>query len=136
MPSPDRRTRRRDRPGEHGAVATELAVLMPLLILLVLIPVQIGLWWHAAQAAQTAAEEGLDAAQVSTGTATDGHAAVQSILGQAGNLDHVSIDIQRGTDTVTVTVTGQLGFSIFPGSWTVNANAAGPVERFVPPDTP
>ena len=47
---------------ERGAAATELAVLMPVLIMLVLIPVQVGLWWHAKQAAETAADEALDAA--------------------------------------------------------------------------
>ena len=136
MRRPNRRTARRNRLGESGAVATELAVIMPVLILLALIPVQIGLWWHASQAAQTAAEEGLDAAQVQTGTAADGQAAVRSILGQAGNLSNVTVNVDRGTETVSVSVTGTLAFSIFPGAWSVNANATGPVERFTPPDTP
>ncbi len=116
---------------ERGAVATELAVLMPVLILLTLVPVQVGLWWHAKQAAQVAVEEALDAAQTVNGTTADGTTGAQAILGQAGNLSNASIEVDRGTETVTVTIHGDLGFSIFPGAWSVTAHAEGPVERFV-----
>lgn len=116
---------------ERGAVATELAVLMPVLILLVLLPVQVGLWWHAKQAASVAAEEALDAAQVATAGTAEGHAGAQAILAQAGNLNNVTVNIDRTAEQVTVTVNGDLGFSIFPGAWSVTATAQGPVERFV-----
>ena len=119
---------------ERGAAATELAVLMPVLILLVLIPVQVGLWWHAKQAAETAATEAVDAAQVQGATAADGQVGAQAILGQAGNLDRVVIDVDRTATVVNVTVSGQLSFSILPGPWTVTAHAEGPVERFIPVD--
>ena len=126
------RTRSRNRGDpERGAVATELAVLMPVLILLMLVPVQVGLWWHAKQAAQVAAEEALDAAQTLDGTAADGTAGAQAILSQAGNLSNADIDVNRATDTVIVTISGDLGFSIFPGAWSVTAHAEGPVERFI-----
>ncbi len=116
---------------ERGAVTTELAVLMPVLILLSLVPVQVGLWWHAKQAAQVAAEEALDAAQTPDATAADGTLGARAILGQAGNLDNASIDVNRTADTVTVTIRGDLGFSIFPVAWSVTAHAEGPVERFI-----
>jgi hypothetical protein len=105
---------------------------MPALILLVLLPVQVGLWWHAKQAAETAAEEALDAAQVAGGTTADGDAGAAAILGHAGNLDHVTVTVNRDAATVVVEVRGQLGFSIFPGAWSVSARAEGPVERFIP----
>jgi Flp pilus assembly protein TadG len=105
---------------------------MPVLILLVLTPIQIGLWWHAKQAAETAAEEALDAAQVSGATASEGQAGAHAILDRAGNLRDVTIAVDRGAETVTVEVSGTLGFSIFPGSWGVTARAAGPVEEFIP----
>ncbi|GJM36925.1 MAG: TadE/TadG family type IV pilus assembly protein [Acidimicrobiales bacterium] len=125
---------KRVRHSERGATATELAVLMPVLILLVVLPVQVGLWWHAKQAAETAAEEALDAAQVANATTADGQAGAHAILGQAGNLRNVSVDVNRSTDTVTVAVHGDLGFSILPGAWSVTARAVGPVERFIPED--
>lgn len=124
----------RARHSDRGAAATELAVLMPVLILLVLLPVQVGLWWHAKQAAETAAEEALDAAQVATATSADGHAGAHAILGEAGNLRNVTVDVNRSADTVIVTVNGDLGFSIFPGAWSVTGRAQGPVERFIPED--
>lgn len=105
---------------------------MPVLILLVLLPVQVGLWWHAKQAAETAAEEALDAAQVDGATAADGQGGANAILGSAGNLRDVTVTVDRGPETVTVEIHGTLGFSIFPGAWTVTAQASGPVERFVP----
>jgi len=116
---------------ERGAVATELAVLMPVLIMLVLIPVQVGLWWHAKQAAEIAADEALDAAQVVGATDADGLAGARAILGQAGNLEQVVVTVDRTGTVVSVSITGQLGFSIFPGAWSVNAYAEGPIEQFV-----
>lgn len=116
---------------ERGAAATEMAVLMPVLIMLVLLPVQIGLWWHANQAAQVAAEEALDAAQVADAGPADGHAGAQTILGQAGNLSNIAISVDRGAETVTVRIDGDLGFSILPGAWHVTAQAHGPIEQFV-----
>jgi len=107
---------------------------MPVLIMLVLIPVQVGLWWHANQAAETAADEALDAAQVESATVADGRAGATAILGQAGNLENVVIDVDRSGTTVSVTVSGQLGFSIFPGPWSVTAHDQGPTERFRPED--
>ncbi len=117
---------------ERGAAATELAVLMPVLIILVLIPVQVGLWWHAKQAAEIAASEALDAAQVENATAADGQAGASAILGQAGNLENVIITVDRSVSAVAVTVSGDLGFSLFPGAWGVTAHAEGEIERFIP----
>lgn len=105
---------------------------MPVLILLVMLPVQVGLWWHAKQAAEVAAEEAVDAAQIATATAADGEAGAAAILSRAGNLRNVTVTVNRTADTVTVDVRGDLGFSVFPGGWNVHAHAEAPIERFVP----
>ena len=128
-----RPTRRRGRRGdERGVSSTELAVLMPVLILLVLMPIQVGLWWHAKQAAEVAAEQAANAAQLANGTAADGQAGAAGILDHAGNLRDVTVNVTRTVDTVIVDVRGQLGFSLFPGGWSVAAHAEAPIERFVP----
>jgi Flp pilus assembly protein TadG len=57
---------------ERGLTSTEVAVLMPILIALVLVPIQVGLWWHAKQVADGAAREAVDAAQVISATEADG----------------------------------------------------------------
>lgn len=105
---------------------------MPVLILLVMLPVQVGLWWHAKHAAEVAAEEAVNAAQVATATPGDGEAGAAAILSQAGNLRNVTVTVNRSVDTVTVDVRGDLGFSVFPGGWGVHARAQAPIERFIP----
>ena len=62
----------RRRRHEAGLTSTELAVLMPVLIALVLVPFQVALWWHAKQVADGAAREAIDAAQVVAATEADG----------------------------------------------------------------
>ena len=126
------RSRARRRRDERGVSSTELAVLMPVLILLVLMPVQVGLWWHAKQAAEVAAEEAVNAAQIAHATAADGQQGAAAILDHAGNLRDVTVNVTRTADTVIVDIRGQLGFSLFPGGWTVTAHAEAPIERFVP----
>ncbi|MDF1598116.1 MAG: pilus assembly protein [Acidimicrobiia bacterium] len=117
---------------ERGLTSTELAVVMPVIIALVLVPFQIALWWHARQVAEAAAREGLDAAQVITATEEDGIRAAEWFLDAAGNLTDPDVSVTRTTDTVTVAVTGRAP-RIIPGlDWQVAAHASGPVERFIP----
>jgi Flp pilus assembly protein TadG len=118
---------------ELGLASTELAVLMPVLIALVLAPIQIGLWWHASQIADAAAREAVDAAQVEGATETDGVAAANRFLDAAGNLTHRNVVVTRTTDTVAVEVTGRAP-RLIPGmDWQVTSVAVGAVERYIPP---
>jgi Flp pilus assembly protein TadG len=120
------------RRGETGLTSTELAVVMPVLIALVLVPFQVGLWWHAHQIADAAAREALDAAQVATATEADGERAAQWFLDAAGNITEPEVTVTRTTETVTVEVTGRAP-RLLPGfDWQVTARAVGPLERFIP----
>ena len=117
---------------EEGLTSTELAVVMPVLIALVLVPFQVGLWWHAHQVAHAAAREAVDAAQVAEATEDDGIRAAEWFLDAAGNVTDPQVSISRTVDTVTVQVTGRAP-RLLPGfDWQVTAEAAGPVERFIP----
>ena len=93
---------------DRGATTTELAVLMPAVIVVIMMIFQVAMFWHAKQAADVAAEEAVEAAQLATATAADGTAGANTILGQAGNLRNATIAVDRNTATgiVTVTVTG------------------------------
>ena len=123
-------TRRRRR--EAGLTSTELAVLMPVLIALVLVPFQVGLWWHAKQVADAAATEGVDAAQVAAATEADGERAAHWFLDVAGNIAEPRVTVTRTAETVTVEVTGRAP-RLLPGfDWQVTARAVAPVERFIP----
>ena len=95
------------RRGEGGLTSTELAVVMPVLIALVLVPFQIALWWHAHQIADAAAREAVDTAQVVTATEDDGIRAAEWFLDAAGNITEPQVTVTRTTETVTVEVTGR-----------------------------
>jgi len=107
---------------------------MPVLLLLVLLPMQFALWWHAKQAADLAAEEGVEAAQViGADPVVDGTSGVYAVLSEAGNLTNVTVSVTPTVDTVVVEVRGELNYSVI-GTYTVTARAEGPLERFVPAD--
>jgi Flp pilus assembly protein TadG len=117
---------------DDGLTSTELAVLMPVVIALVLTPIQIGLWWHASQVADAAAREAVDAAQVEGAGEADGREAAERFLTAAGNLNAPTVTVTRTTDVVTVEVVGRAP-RLIPGlDWQVTAVAVGPVERFIP----
>lgn len=117
---------------EDGLTSTELAVIMPVLIALVLVPFQVALWWHADQIADAAAREAVDAAQVATATEEDGIRAAEWFLDAAGNITEPQVTVTRTTETVSVEVTGRAP-RLVPGfDWEVTARAAGPIERFIP----
>ena len=119
---------------EEGLATTELAVLMPFLLALVLLPIQFGLYWHGQQAADAAAEECVDAAQaLNADIVGDGTNGARAILSQAGNLTNVSIAPTSTGTNVICTVTGNLNFSIF-GTRSVAARAEGPIEQFIAED--
>ena len=120
------------RDDESGVIASQLAILMPALLLLIMLAVQFGLWAHATQLARAAADEAAYTAALPDATSQAGQAAAADLLAQAGNLRDVSIEIDRGADVVLATVTGTAP-QVVPGfRWTVGATAAAALERFIP----
>ena len=120
------------RRGEQGLTSTELAVLMPVMIALVLVPFQVALWWHAHQIVDAAAREAVDAAQIADATEEDGMRAAEWFLDAAGNITNPVVTVTRTADTVSVEVTGRAP-RLVPGfDWHVVAHATGPIERFIP----
>lgn len=116
---------------QTGSVTTELVMLMPVVLLLVMLIVQFGLWLHARQVATAAAQEGLVAIQVEFGTGTAGLERAAAFLAAAGGLRDVRIDAVDAPATASVSVTGTTP-AVVPGmSLGVAAHAEGPTERFV-----
>jgi Flp pilus assembly protein TadG len=117
---------------QAGSATTELVLLMPVVLLLVLLIMQFGLWLHARHVATAAAQEGLIAAQAEFGTSAAGHQRAAAFLAQTGGLRDVQIDASREETMARVVVTGTPP-PVLPGlGMPVSANADGPVERFVP----
>lgn len=119
---------------DRGSVSVELAILAPATMLVVLLIVQVVLWANATHSAQAAAGAALAAARAETGSAATGQGAAEGAIAQYGDgpLNGSSVSVSRGSETVTVTVTGTaqsvLPFFDFP----VESSVTGPVEVFRP----
>ncbi|MFD0201420.1 MULTISPECIES: TadE/TadG family type IV pilus assembly protein [Saccharothrix] len=120
--------------GDRGSVSAELVIATPLLLLLLLAIVQFALWSHATHIAQAAASQGLAVARSQNGTAAAGTSSAQQLLDQlaSGPLTGSTVTSDRTADSASVRVSGT-ATSVVPFlSLPVHAEAAGPVERFVP----
>jgi Flp pilus assembly protein TadG len=120
--------------GERGSVSLQLAVIFPVVLTLLLLSVQAGLFFHARHVARAAANEGLRAARLYDHTAGDGQAAAAQLLRQSGGdlISDEQVTAARDTNTASVSVTGH-AISLLPGiSLNVSETSTGPVERFTP----
>ncbi len=118
--------------GEAGVTTSQMAFLFPAVLLLLMLIVQYGLWWHAKQVANAAAAEAVNVVQLPTGSEDAGAEAADDFLAQSGNLSNVTIVVDRDPTLVTVEVIGDAP-QLVPGfDWTVTARSQGPVERFIP----
>lgn len=124
---PDSRLR-----GQSGIATTEAVLVTPVLLFLVMLVIQFGLWFHAQHVAQAAAEEGARAARSASGSASAGQERSEAFLDQAGPTiitDQV-VTASRTADIVTVQVHGR-SLNVVPGiALPINATATSPVERF------
>lgn len=107
-------------------------IVFPVVLLIVMLALQFGLYLHAAQIAEAAAQEAVEAAQAEPGGVDTGYAAARSLLSELGALRTPRIDVRRTATTVTSRVTGRAQ-QVVPGFATaVSGTAQGPVERFIP----
>jgi len=123
-------SRRRDDSG-IGAVTT--ALMMPALLVMIMLVVQAGLYWHAHQRASAAADQAAASAATPTGTEQGGRQAAQMFLDGAP-IEGSWVQVVRGPEEVQATVGGTAP-QLVPGiSFAVEATATAPVERFIPED--
>ena len=122
----------RSREAERGSAVVETTIIMAFLAVLVFGMILYAADQHGQQAADSAAALALAAARAQNGTAAQGQAAAEAELAQLTAAIHgTSIDVQRGTDQVTVTITGTVT-TLFGITEHLTATAAGPVDRFEP----
>lgn len=117
---------------DRGAVSTEVVLLTPVLLLLVLTVIQFGLWYHAQHVVQAAAEQGVEAARADGGTTRAGQQRAEDFLAAVAPtlVGDPVVTAERDADTATVTVEGQAVELLFGMSFPVRAEASSPVERF------
>jgi len=112
-----------------------MAIIFPITLLIVFGIVQFGIWYHANDIAQAAAQQAVRAASSYEGTQTDGTREAGHVLTENANglIIHTGIACSRNPNTATVTVTGDalevIPFIPLP----VKATATSPVESFRPP---
>lgn len=120
--------------GESGQATTEAVLVVPVLMSLIMLVLQFGLWYHAEHVAQAAAQEGVRAARVEGGSAERGQRRTEDFLSRAGRtvLTGQSIRATRDPETASVRVQGR-AVAVVPGlGLDVSASATSPVERFRP----
>jgi Flp pilus assembly protein TadG len=121
--------------GERGSATTQLVLVTPALLTLLMLIVQVGLWFHASHVAHAAAQEGARAARAETGSQAAGQARAVDFLDSLGRrliLDR-HVTATRTTETARVEISGHVA-PVLPGMrLPVRAVAEGSVERFRAP---
>lgn len=118
--------------GEAGTSSTELVLVMPVVMFMVLLAVQFGVYLHAAQVVEAAAQEALEAARGEDDAAGAGQTRAADFLAVTGGVQAPAVDVARSAGQVTVTVTGSAQ-QVVPGlALQVSSVAVGPVEQFIP----
>lgn len=121
--------------GDEGAVATQLVLVVPALLMMALLVVQFALAWHAGHIAQYTAERALAAARVEDGGPAAGQAQARRSLAQLGSrvLADPSVSVQRSSTQATVRVNGTV-MEVVPGlRLRASGTASGAVERVTEP---
>jgi Flp pilus assembly protein TadG len=123
----------RQQPNEsRGDVTVETVLVVPVLLLLIMIVFQFGLWYHATHVARAAAQEGVRTARVVDGSADAGRAEAEHFMHDAAPtlVTGVTVDAHRDQQTARVEVHGTVR-AVIPGvHLPVDATAQSPVERF------
>jgi Flp pilus assembly protein TadG len=121
--------------GERGDAVTETVLLVPALLLLVMLVIQFGLWYHAQHVVQAAAQEGARAARVQGATADDGLARAARFLAVTGSggVQAPAVQAERSGEFAIVRVEGRAP-AVVPGlRLGVRSLATSPVEEFSRP---
>ncbi|MFY1632356.1 TadE family protein [Solwaraspora sp. WMMB335] len=121
---------------DTGAATAELAIAMPLLLLIVMFVIQAGVFMHATHIAQSATNRAANAAAGYQSSAATGRDAGEQTLAAIGDgvLKDPSVSVTRTATEVRTEITGTAA-TVVPGvRWSVRATVVRPVERFVPDD--
>lgn len=117
---------------EDGDAVTETVIVVPVLLLLIMVVVQFGLWYHAEHIMQAAAQEGVRAARALDGTPESGKERAQRFLAvtAASLIEEPAIQATRGDQQAAVEVSGRT-VAVIPGlRLGVRSRAVSATESF------
>ncbi|MFK0119350.1 TadE/TadG family type IV pilus assembly protein [Streptomyces sp. NPDC090994] len=99
---------------DRGAMSLEMLIIFPVVVMVILLVVHVGLWWHAKNVAMSAAQLGVESARVRGASAGAGTAEAREFLSRAGgSISGTSVSGSKGA-TVTIRVTGYVD-TMIPG---------------------
>lgn len=115
---------------EAGSYSIELILLFPVVLIIVVVIAQIGVFYFATAEAQNAADAGYYSARIIGGTSEDGVEQAQYRLAKTSSLKGAHVEVQRERDQVTVTVTGTTSaLPPFLPEITITRQMQGPSEE-------
>ena len=121
--------------GDRGDVGP-LVVVTPVMVMVVMLVIQMGLYYHARSVMSAAAQDGARAYQNENGTDTDARFAANQILNGSGSLlENELIAVSASGSLVTVTITAQVTSLIPFFDGTVAVEASGAREGFTSEST-
>lgn len=123
--------RRRER-CQRGEAAVETVLVVPIVLFLILLVIQAGLWFHGSQLVEAAAQEGMQAGRVETGTVSAAEERAKQFVTSLSPSIAATTEVQasRTASTTRVTVTAHVQ-QVVPGlRLAVSGVAEGPTERF------
>jgi Flp pilus assembly protein TadG len=118
---------------ESGIATLQAVLVFPVVLLLLMVVFQFGLWYHANEVATAAAQDGVRAARVDGGTAQSGADRANTLLDQTARslLEHRQVLVARSAADARVEVRG-VCISLVPGlHLSIDAVADSSTERFV-----
>lgn len=118
---------------DRGSIPLEFSYIAVLLLTLLFLGPQVGLWFHARQAASHAAQEAVTVERAYDAAPGDGVRAGEEFLGDIGSLQNPQVTTSDSGSTVIVEVSGTVP-TLIPGvEWTVKQQARGPREEWTTP---
>jgi hypothetical protein len=122
--------------GDAGMASSGVMVVVFTFTMVVILSLtQYGLYWHADQLANTAAEDGARRAAYRTGTLADGEATARQTLAPAttgGLLTSVTVNVtSNGVDVTAIVEADVPQLTPIPFPRRIRATSTGPKERFV-----
>ena len=117
---------------DAGAASAELVIAMPLLLLIVMLVIQAGVWFHATHIAQAAANRAAATAAAYHSSAGAGRSAGADTLTAIGSgvLKNPSVSVTRTATEVRVTIHG-VASTVVPGMhWHVETTVVRPTEHW------
>jgi len=116
--------------GQRGDV-TPLVVVTPILVFMVMLVIQMGMYYHARSVMSAAAQDAARAMQHEGGTSADAYSAANQLLaGSSSLLQNELVVVIDGGTTVTVTITADMKSVVPFFDADLSVEASGPKERF------